>query len=84
MQDYQCFFISAIRRAERSIIVRSNYGQPRIMSKEVVAKPYQRVIKKEIGTLALMRELNLNRDTFFRYVREYKTEHQIKGEKDNV
>ncbi|MBO7253962.1 MAG: hypothetical protein J6V36_01510 [Clostridia bacterium] len=54
------------------------------MSKEVVAKPYQRVIKKEIGTLALMRELNLNRDTFFRYVREYKTEHQIKGEKDNV
>ncbi len=84
MQDYQCFLISAIRRAERSIIVRSDYGRPRKMSKEAFAEQYKKVIKKEIGTLALMRELNLNRDTFFRYVREYKNEHQTKGGTDNV
>lgn len=62
----------------------SDYGRPRKMSKEAFAEQYKRVIKKEIGTLALMREMNLNRDTFFRYVREYKNEHQTKGETDNV
>ena len=62
----------------------SDYGRPRKMSKEAFAEQYQRVIKKEIGTLALMRELNLNKDTFFRYVREYKNEHQEKGGTDNV
>lgn len=48
------------------------YGRPRKMSKEDFAREYQRVLNKEIGSLALMRDLGLNRDTFFRYVREYK------------
>jgi DNA invertase Pin-like site-specific DNA recombinase len=48
------------------------YGRPRVMSKEDFAVHYTRVINKEIGSLALMRELGINRDTYFRYVREYK------------
>lgn len=48
------------------------YGRPRIMSKESFAEAYRRVERKEIGSLALMRELDINRDTYFRYVREYK------------
>jgi DNA invertase Pin-like site-specific DNA recombinase len=48
------------------------YGRPRVMSKEDFATQYKRVERKEIGTLALMRTLKLNRDTFFRYIREYK------------
>lgn len=51
------------------------YGRPRRMSKEEFAKHYKRVLSGEIGTLALQRELNLNRDTYFRYVREYKKAH---------
>lgn len=51
------------------------YGRPRRMSKEVFAKEYQRVLNKKIGSLALMRELGLNRDTYFRYVREFKQDH---------
>lgn len=47
-------------------------GRPRRMSKADFAEQYQRVIDKQIGSLALMRELGLNRDTYFRYVREYK------------
>ena len=52
------------------------YGRPRILSKNEFAAEYQRVIDGEIGSLALMRELSekhgLKRDTYFRYVREYK------------
>lgn len=48
------------------------YGRPRKMSKETFASQYQRVVCGEIGSLALMRELGLNRDTYFRYVREFK------------
>lgn len=48
------------------------YGRPRKMSKESFAKEYQRVVDGKIGSLALMRELQLNRDTYFRYVREFK------------
>ena len=48
------------------------YGRPRRMSKEDFSKEYSRVVSGDIGSLALMRELNLNRDTYFRYVREYK------------
>ena len=33
---------------------------------------FGRVINKEIGSLALMRELGLTKDTYFRYIREYK------------
>lgn len=50
------------------------YGRPRKMSKEDFAKEYQSVRSGEIGSLALMRKLGLNRDTYFRYVREYKKE----------
>lgn len=49
-----------------------DYGRPRIMSKKQFYEQYERVVRKEIGSLALMRELGLNRDTYFRYVREYK------------
>jgi len=47
------------------------YGRPRVMKKEAFAKHYIRVVNKEISSLALMRELGLNRDTYFRYIREY-------------
>lgn len=53
------------------------YGRPRCMSKEDFEKEYKRVLSGEIGTLALQRKLNLNRDTYFRYVREYKKAHII-------
>lgn len=49
-----------------------NYGRPRVMKKEDFAKNYQRVIDGQIGSLELMRELGLQRDTYFRYVRELK------------
>lgn len=52
-----------------------DYGRPRKMSKEDFAQHYIRVVKKEIGSLALMRELGLQQDTYFRYVREYKKDH---------
>lgn len=48
------------------------YGRPRCMSQEKFAAQYRRVIDGEIGTLALMRELGLKKDTYFRYIREYK------------
>ncbi|MCL2147570.1 MAG: recombinase family protein [Synergistaceae bacterium] len=48
------------------------YGRPRKMQKEDFAAQYARVVNKEIGSLALMRELGIHRDTYFRYVREYK------------
>ncbi len=51
-----------------------NYGRPRAMKKEVFAEQYDRVLKGEIGTNALMRELGLNKDTYFRYIREFKNE----------
>ncbi|BAL01875.1 putative site-specific recombinase (plasmid) [Oscillibacter valericigenes Sjm18-20] len=52
-----------------------DYGRPRIMSADEFSKRYIRVLRGEIGSLALMRELSLNRDTYFRYVREYKRTH---------
>ena len=39
---------------------------------EDFAEHYKRVVSGDIGSLALMRELELNKDTYFRYVREYK------------
>lgn len=55
----------------------ADYGRPRIMAAEEFSKHYKRVIDGEIGSLALMRELKLNRDTYFRYVREYKQNNNI-------
>lgn len=52
------------------------YGRPRRMSKGEFAAQYERVINGEIGSLALQRELGLNRDTYFRYVREFKRERE--------
>ena len=52
-------------------------GRPRRMSKADFAEQYKRVIDGQIGSLALMRELGLNRDTYFRYVREYKANHGL-------
>jgi len=48
------------------------YGRPRVMKKEAFAKHYTRVVNKEIDSIALMRELGLSRDTYFRYIREYR------------
>ena len=56
------------------------YGRPRKMSKEAFAEVYQRVVRGEIGTLALMRELGLNQTTYFRYVTEWKKENLHKKE----
>lgn len=49
-----------------------NYGRPRKMTAKDFEKQYIRVVNGEIGSLALMRELGLNKDTYFRYVREYR------------
>ena len=53
------------------------YGRPRKMSTEDFTKAYQRVIDGEIGSLALMRELGLQRATYWRYVREFKTRNPV-------
>lgn len=55
----------------------NRFGRPRIMSKEEFAKEYSRVEKKEIGSMELMRKLGLQKDTYFRYVREYKKINKI-------
>lgn len=55
----------------------SRYGRPRCMSKEEFAKQYKQVLIGVIGTLELQRKLGLNKDTFFRYVREYKKERAL-------
>lgn len=47
------------------------------MKKEDFAEEYQKVENKEIGSLELMRKLGLSKDTYFRYVREYKIQKKI-------
>ena len=54
------------------------YGRPRLFTKDEFAKHYNRVIKKEIGSLALMRELGFKKDTYFSYVKEYKDNQKCK------
>ena len=56
------------------------FGRPRAMTEKEFAKKYQRVLNGEIGSLALMRELKLQKDTYFRYVREYKQAQAKKNE----
>ena len=41
------------------------------MSKEQFKLEYQKVVDGELTTTELMRNLELNKDTYFRYVREY-------------
>ncbi len=48
------------------------YGRPRLLSKEDFAREYQKVEQGKIGSMELMRQLQLKKDTYFRYVREYK------------
>lgn len=55
------------------------YGRPRKMTKEAFAKEYIRVIAGEIKSLELMRELKLSKNTYFRYVQEYKKEVNQRG-----
>ena len=57
-----------------------DYGRPRIMSADEFAKNYQHVVDGDIGSLELMRKLGLHRDTYFRYVREYKKKHEFNAE----
>lgn len=54
-----------------------NYGRPRNIPFADFEGHYKRVVDGKIGSLALMRELGLNRDTYFRYVREYKKKYVI-------
>lgn len=54
------------------------YGRPRRMSREDFAAQYGRVERGEIRSASLMRELGLKPDTYFRYVREYRS-----GKKEN-
>lgn len=48
------------------------YGRPRKMDLEAFRSQYERVLNKEIGTLELMRELKLSKNTYFRYIKELK------------
>lgn len=47
-------------------------GRPRKMSKEDFAAEYKHVLNGELKTCELMRKLGLKKDTYFRYVKEYK------------
>lgn len=50
-------------------------GRPRKMSKIAFADAYKAVEHGELTTTELMNKLSLNRDTYFRYVREYRLTH---------
>ena len=50
-------------------------GRPRKMSKEEFAEAYQSVLKGEIRNCDLMKQLKLKENTYFRYVKEYKSIH---------
>lgn len=47
-------------------------GRPRKMQPEEFAKVYSRVEQGELRSVDLMRQLNLNENTYFRYAREYR------------
>lgn len=79
---YDCLARSELKRKKKrqkegyeALLKRGEWdklGRPRKMSKEEFAASYQRVINGEIRTSELMKQLNLNKDTYFRYVREYR------------
>ena len=50
-------------------------GRPRKMSKDSFAQEYQRVISGELRSTELMRQLQLEENTYYRYVREYRKTH---------
>lgn len=47
-------------------------GRPRKMTRQDFAREYEKVVKGEMRTTDLMRQLGLTENTYFRYVREYK------------
>ena len=47
----------------------ADYGRPSIMPDEEFVKHYQRVSSGEIRACDLMRELNMSKTTFYRYVK---------------
>ena len=47
-------------------------GRPRKMKKEEFSKNYNDVLNGKMKTTELMKKLNLNESTYFRYVKEYK------------
>lgn len=49
------------------------FGRPRKMTREEFAKEYQQVEAGSIKSMELMRRLGLKKDTYFRYVREYRS-----------
>lgn len=49
-----------------------DYGRHRVMTPEEFAKQYNKVIRGEIGSLELMRQLKMKKSTYFKYVGEYK------------
>lgn len=49
-----------------------DYGRKRIMSATDFARHYKKVENGQIGSLELMRKLNMKKATYFRYVKEYK------------
>ena len=48
------------------------YGRPRKMDLAAFKRQYDRVLNGEIGSLELMRELNLSKNTYFRYIKQLK------------
>lgn len=49
-----------------------DYGRHRVMSKKAFAKEYKKVEQGKLGSLELMRQLNMKKSTYFKYVGEYK------------
>lgn len=49
-----------------------DYGRHRIMSPDEFARQYKKVEQGKIGSLELMRQLQMKRSTYFKYVSEYK------------
>lgn len=47
-------------------------GRPRKMTQQDFAREYESVVKGELRTTELMKKLELNENTYFRYVREYR------------
>lgn len=50
----------------------NTYGRPRKMDLETFKSQYNRVLNGEIGSLELMRELKLSKNTYFRYIKQLK------------
>ena len=50
-----------------------DYGRKRVMPADEFAKYYKDVESGEIGSLELMRKLKMKKATYFRYVKEYKS-----------